>query len=67
MYLVDTNVISEARKKWKANKSVRAFFKRATEDGTRLFIAVVTVGELRRGIESIRYRGDLRKAKQLER
>ena len=66
MYLVDTNVISEARKKSKANKGVRAFFNQAIEDETRLFISVVTVGELRRGVESIRYRGDSRQASQLE-
>jgi hypothetical protein len=66
MYLVDTNVISEARKKSKANKGVRAFFKQAIEDETRMFISVVTVGELRRGVESIRYRGDVRQANQLE-
>ena len=66
MYLVDTNVISEARKKTKANKGVRQFFRQAIEDGTRLFISVVTVGELRRGVELIRYRGDVRQANQLE-
>jgi len=66
MYLVDTNVISEARKKSKANTGVRAFFKQAIEDETRIFISVVTVGELRRGVESIRYRGDVRQANQLE-
>ncbi len=66
MYLVDTNVISEVRKKSKANTGVRAFFKQAIEDETRLFISVVTVGELRRGVESIRHRGDVRQANQLE-
>ena len=66
MYLVDTNVISEARKKSKANAGVRAFFKQAIEDETRIFISVVTVGELRRGVESIRHRGDVRQANQLE-
>jgi len=66
MYLVDTNVISEVRKKSKANKGVQAFFKQAIKDETRLFMSVVTVGELRRGLESIRYRGDARQASQLE-
>ena len=66
MYLVDTNVISEARKKSKANTGVRAFFKQAIEDETWIFLSVVTVGELRRGVESIRYRGDVRQANQLE-
>ena len=66
MYLVDTNVISEARKKSKANRGVRAFFEQAIGDKARVFISVVTVGELRRGVESIRYRGDVRQANQLE-
>ncbi len=66
MYLVDTNVISEARKRSKANAGVRAFFKQAIESETRLFISVVTVGELRRGVESIRRRGDVRQTNQLE-
>jgi len=66
MYLVDTNVISEVRKKSKANAGVRAFFRQAIEEETRMFISVVTAGELRRGVESIRHRGDVRQANQLE-
>ena len=66
MYLVDTNVISEVRKKSKANKGVRAFFRQTIEDEIPMFISVVTVGELRRGVELIRYRGDVRQANQLE-
>ncbi len=65
MYLVDTNVISEGRKKSKANKGVRAFFKQVIKDDIQIFISVVTVGELRRGVELIRYRGDIRQANQL--
>lgn len=67
MYLIDTNVISEIRKRSKANKGVRAFFKQAIADETPLFMSVVTAGELRRGVELIRYRGDARQADQLER
>jgi len=66
MYLVDTNVVSEIRKKQKANPGVRSFFKKAMEDDSPLFLSVVTVGELRRGVELVRYRGDLRQACQLE-
>ena len=66
MYLVDTNVISEARKRSKGNRGVRAFFEQAIEDETPLFISVVTVGELRRGVESIRHRDDVRQANQLD-
>ncbi len=66
MYLVDTNVISEARKRSKANKGVRNFFKHVIKEKASLFISVVTIGELRRGIELIRHRGDTRQANQLE-
>ena len=66
VYLVDTNVISEARKRSKGNSGVRAFFEQAIEEETPLFISVVTVGELRRGVESIRHRGDVRQANQLD-
>ncbi len=67
MYLVDTNVISEARKRSKANKGVRNFFKQVIREEASLFISVVTIGELRRGVELIRHRGDTRQANQLER
>jgi len=66
MYLVDTNVISEIRKKLKANQGIRAFFKKAIEEDTPLFVSVVTIGELRRGVELVRYRGDVRQADRLE-
>jgi toxin FitB len=66
MFLVDTNVISEARKKSKANQGVRKFFKQAIESEAPMFISVVTVGELRRGVEAIRHRGDVRQASLLE-
>jgi len=66
MYLVDTNVISEVRKKLKANQGTRAFFKKVIENDTPLFVSVVTVGELRRGVELVRYRGDVRQADQLD-
>ena len=66
MYLVDTNVISEARKRSKANQGVRAFFKQVIEDETPTFISVITVSELRRGVDLIRYRGDSGQADRLE-
>jgi len=66
MYLVDTNVVSEARKRLKANQGVQAFFDQVIKEQTPVFISVVTVGELRRGVELIRHRGDDRQAKQLE-
>ncbi len=67
MYLVDTDVISEARKGERANVGVRAFFRMASRDGAPLFLSAVTVGELRQGTEIIRYRGDKPQAARLER
>lgn len=66
MFLVDTNIISEARKQKKANKGVREFFKKASIEESRIYISVVTVGELRRGVELIRHRGDTRQVNRLE-
>lgn len=65
MYLVDTNVISEARKKTKADKGVRDFFKHTAAEKKSVFVSVITIGELRQGVESIRYRGDTRQANLL--
>jgi hypothetical protein len=46
MYLVDTNVISEARKGSRANPGVRAFFSAASEQDQPLFLA--SISRLRR-------------------
>ena len=64
MYLVDTNVISEMRKGRKANPGVLAFFR--THQASDLYICVQTIGEIRRGVENIRQRGDLTQAARLE-
>lgn len=66
MYLLDTNVISELRKQNKANPGVQQFFQNAIEQDARLYISVITLGELRRGVELIRYRGDQPQADLLE-
>lgn len=67
VYLIDTNVISEARKGARANPGVQEFFKRTTDENVPVFLSIVTVGELRRGVELIRHRGDAPQADQLER
>jgi predicted nucleic acid-binding protein len=66
VYLIDTNVISEARKKAKANPGVIDFFDRVAAADEAVCLPVVSVGELRRGIELIRHRGDTRQAMLLE-
>ena len=50
VYLVDTDVISEARKGQKANPGVREFFVTAGREAIPLYLSVVTVGELRQGV-----------------
>src|SRR3974390_991451 len=67
MYLVDTDVISEIRKGEKANAGVRAFFESAERDEIDLYLSAVRIGELGRGGERIRLRGDGGQAALLER
>lgn len=67
MYLIDTDVISELREKGNANPGVVAFLKQAAASDSALYLSAVTIGELRRGVELIRYRGDARQAQRLER
>ena len=66
MYLIDTNVISELRKRHKANSGVLSFFKKADQQAEHIYLSAITIGELRRGVEKIRHRGDFQQAKQLE-
>ncbi len=63
-YLVDTNVLSELRKGARANENVRAWFARVEDQD--LYLSVLVVGEIRRGIEVVRRR-DPRHAASLER
>jgi toxin FitB len=63
-YLLDTNVVSEIRKGERANPGVRAWFDASEPD--ELFLSVLVVGELRRGVELIRRR-DASTARALER
>jgi toxin FitB len=66
MYLIDTNVISEARKRAKANRGVIAFFETVVASSEPVFLSAISVGELRRGVELVRYRGDADQARRLE-
>jgi len=66
MYLIDTNVVTEARKKDKANQGVLAFFNEVATRDEGVYLSVITVGELRRGVELMRHRGDTQQAELLE-
>jgi predicted nucleic acid-binding protein len=63
-YLLDSNIVSELRKRDRANVGVRQWL--AGVDDAELFLSVLTVGELRRGIESI-HRRDRSRALALNR
>jgi toxin FitB len=66
MYLADTNVISETRRLQRANRGVRAFFRQAKLDRRDVHLSAITVGELRRGVERLRRRGDTAQAATVE-
>jgi len=50
-YLLDTHVVSETRKK-RPDRGVTAFL--AAADSATLFLSVLTIGELRKGVEARR-------------
>ena len=66
MYLIDTDVISELRKGSRTNAGVRAFFQKVADQEDALYLSVITIGELRMGIERLRDRRDLQQAQRLE-
>jgi predicted nucleic acid-binding protein len=53
-FLIDTNVVSELRKGARADAGVRAWFDDHRAD--QLWLSVLVVGELRRGVELLRRR-----------
>ena len=58
-YLLDTNAASEARKRQRANPNVLKWF--ASVADTDLFLSVLVLGEIRKGIElARRFREGLR-------
>ncbi|MEO8316665.1 MAG: type II toxin-antitoxin system VapC family toxin [Pseudomonadota bacterium] len=67
MYLIDTDVLSEVRKRQRANPGVRAFLDQVKQSEAQLFVSVLSIGEIRRGVVRIRHRGDDEQASLLER
>jgi predicted nucleic acid-binding protein len=53
-YLIDTNVISELRKGSRCDRNVASWFE-SVSDG-ELYVSVLTIGELRRGIALVQRR-----------
>jgi len=62
-YLIDTNVIAELRKGGRADRGVTSWFTALADE--EVFLSVLTLGEIRRGIESMRRR-DFNAAAALE-
>lgn len=54
MYLLDTNVLSELRKKERCDPRVRQWFLQIPD--REVFVSVLAVGEIRQGIERLRRR-----------
>lgn len=54
--LLDTNIVSELRKEGRADSGLMAWFQAEPEEG--MFLSVVTLGEIRKGIERLRPRDD---------
>lgn len=53
-WLLDTNIVSELRKGERADRKLRVWFTSLDDD--EVFTSVLVLGEIRRGIESIRRR-----------
>jgi toxin FitB len=66
MYLLDTNIISELRKRDRANPGITHFFRQIAAQEEISYLSVITIGELRRGVDIIQHRGDFTQAKSLE-
>ena len=62
--MIDTNVISESRKGKKANRGIQEFWHSVDPD--TIYLSVQTIGEIRRGIENIKNRGDSSQSQVLE-
>jgi len=65
MYLFDTNVVSELRKAQRANAGVLKLVSALDASGSRVYLSVVTLGELRRGVDLVHHRGDIPQAQRL--
>jgi predicted nucleic acid-binding protein len=63
-YLIDTNVISEIRKGDRCNRQVASWY--ASIEDVEIYLSVLLLGEIRRGVERARAKGPAR-ARALDR
>jgi toxin FitB len=59
-FLLDTNVVSELRKGERANSRVLEWFNEVADD--EIHLSVLAIGELRRGVETVRKRDPVQAA-----
>jgi hypothetical protein len=62
-FLLDTNIVSEARRRTQ-NRGFAAWW--AGVQSGRLYLSALTVGEIERGIEKLRRRGETYRVKELD-
>ena len=55
-FLLDTNIVSELRKRDAMNSGLKAWW--STNHNSQLWLSVLVLGELRRGVELLRRRDD---------
>lgn len=65
MYLADTDVVSELARP-RVDAGVLAFLHGARSRGEAVYVSVLTIGEILRGIQLIAHRGDAQRAARLE-
>ena len=65
MYLLDTNIVSELRNGNSVDHGLLEFLIATNAQMQHCQLSVVTVGELRRGIERVRHQGDVKQANTL--
>ena len=63
-FLADTNIISEVRKGPRCDENVARWYSQIGEPD--IFISVIALGEIRKGVEQLRLRRDLSQAAMLE-
>lgn len=66
MYILDTNVISQFAKR-QPNSGVIAFMKKAKQEKSPLYLSVLTIGEINKGIAKLARHNDHQQSDRLKR
>lgn len=65
MYLYDTNIVSELSKR-QCNQNVLHFVQQVQNSNDKLYLSVITLGEITQGIERLRRKNDSKQADKLQ-